>query len=100
MCRVRLQENISLHHNCECKILKEKENNKFETEHNFASNKAKLFVKNFPKNSNLDDSGIYLPVFPSRTNLKLHNISVTPILAELFSKFSLVVFVAWFQMGR
>ena len=29
-------------------------------------------------NSNLDDSGISLPVFPSRTNLKLHNISVTP----------------------
>ena len=29
-------------------------------------------------NSNLDDSGIPLPVFPSRTNLKLHNISVTP----------------------
>ena len=28
-------------------------------------------------NSNLDDSGISLPVFPSRTNLKLHNISVT-----------------------
>ena len=27
-------------------------------------------------NSNLDDSGISLPVFPSRTNLKLH-ISVT-----------------------
>ena len=25
----------------------------------------------------LDDSGISLPVFPSRTNLKLHNISVT-----------------------
>ena len=25
-----------------------------------------------------DDSGISLPVFPSRTNLKLHNISVTP----------------------
>ena len=39
--------------------------------------KAKLFAKNF-KNSNLDDSGISLPVFPSRTNLKLHNISVTP----------------------
>ena len=34
--------------------------------------------ENFPKNSNLDDSGISLPVFPSRTNLKLHNISVTP----------------------
>ena len=29
-------------------------------------------------NSNLDDSGISLPVFPSRTNLKLHNISITP----------------------
>ena len=28
--------------------------------------------------SNLDDSGISLPVFPSRTNLKLHNISVIP----------------------
>ena len=42
------------------------------------SNKAKLFAKNFFKNSNLDDSGIYLPVFPSRTNLRLHNISVTP----------------------
>ena len=30
------------------------------------------------KNSNLDDSGISLPVFSSRTNLKLHYISVTP----------------------
>ena len=28
-------------------------------------------------NSNLDDSGITLPAFPSRTNLKLQNISVT-----------------------
>ena len=43
-----------------------------------AYDKAKLFAKNFSKNSNLDDSGISLPVFPSRTNLKLHNISVTP----------------------
>ena len=42
------------------------------------SDKAKLFAKTFSKNSNLDDSGISLPVFPSRTNLKLHNISVTP----------------------
>ena len=33
--------------------------------------------ENFLKNFNLDDSGISLPVFPSRTNLKLHNISVT-----------------------
>ena len=38
---------------------------------------AKLFAKNFSTNSNLDDSGILLPVLPSRTNLKLHNISVT-----------------------
>ena len=43
-----------------------------------ASDKAKLFPENFPKNSNLDDPGISLPVFPSRTNLKLNNISVTP----------------------
>ena len=38
---------------------------------------GKLFSKNFSKNSNLDDSGITLPIFPSRTNLKLHKISVT-----------------------
>ena len=43
-----------------------------------ASDKAKLFAENFCKNSNLDDSVISLPVFPSRTNLKLHNISITP----------------------
>ena len=43
-----------------------------------ASDKAKLFAENFSLNFNLDDSGISLPVFPSRTNLKLHNISVTP----------------------
>ena len=43
-----------------------------------ASDKANLFAENFSLNSNLDDSGISLPVFPSRTNLKLHNISVTP----------------------
>ena len=43
-----------------------------------ASDKAKLFAENFSLNSNLDDSGISLPVFPSRTNLKLYNVSVTP----------------------
>ena len=43
-----------------------------------ASDKTKLLAENFSKNSNLDDSGISLHVFPSRTNLKLHNISVTP----------------------
>ena len=30
----------------------------------------------------LDDSGISLPVFPSRTNLKLHSISITPKMAK------------------
>ena len=43
-----------------------------------ASDKGKLFAENCSMNSNLDDSGISLSVFPSRTNLKLHNISVTP----------------------
>ena len=43
-----------------------------------ASDKAKMFAENFALNSNLDDSGVSLPVFLSRTNLKLHNISVTP----------------------
>ena len=42
-----------------------------------ASYKVKLFAENFSKNSNLDDSGISVPIFDSRTNLKLHNISVT-----------------------
>ena len=41
------------------------------------SDKAKLFAGNFFQNSNLDDSDILLPDFPSRTNLELH-ISVTP----------------------
>ena len=40
--------------------------------------KAKLFAKNLLKNSIFDDSGISLPALPSRTNLKLHNISETP----------------------
>ena len=43
-----------------------------------ASDKAKLFAKNFSKNSNLDDYCISLPVFRSRTNLKLHDISISP----------------------
>ena len=42
------------------------------------SDKAKLFPENVSKNSNLDDSSISFLVFPSRTNLKLHNISLTP----------------------
>ena len=47
-----------------------------------ASDKVSLFAENFSKNSNLNDSGISLRVFPSRTNLKLHNISVTPKVAK------------------
>ena len=42
------------------------------------SDKAKLFGEKFSKNSNLDDSVIYLLAFLSRSNLKLHNISVIP----------------------
>ena len=40
--------------------------------------KQNCLLKDFSLNSNLDDSGVSLPVFPSRTNLKLHNISITP----------------------
>ena len=47
-----------------------------------ASDKAKLFAEHFSKNSNLDDSGISLAVFPSGTTFKLHNISVTPMMAK------------------
>ena len=47
------------------------------------SDKVKLLAKNFSKNSYLDDLGIYLPVFPSGTNLRLHNISITP---KMFKK--------------
>ena len=43
-----------------------------------ASDKTKLLAKNVSKNFNLYDLGISLPAFPSRTNLKLHNISTTP----------------------
>ena len=42
------------------------------------SDKAKFFAENISKNFNLDDSGISLLVFSSRTNLKPHNISLTP----------------------
>ena len=46
------------------------------------SHNAKLFAENFSKNSNLLDSGISLPVFHSKTHLKLQNISVTPIMVK------------------
>ena len=38
------------------------------------SDQTKLFAKHFSENSNLDDSGITLPPFLSRTNLELYNI--------------------------
>ena len=44
--------------------------------------KAKLFAKNFSTNFNIDDFGISLPVFPFRTNLKLHNIFITLKIVE------------------
>ena len=47
-----------------------------------APDKATLFAKKPSKNSNLDVSGISLPVFPSRTNLKLHNMSITLKMAK------------------
>ena len=40
--------------------------------------KQNYLLKFFSKNSDLDDSVISLPVFPSRTNLKLQSISITP----------------------
>ena len=43
---------------------------------------AKLLAENFSKNSNIDDSGISVPAFSSKTNLKLYNISVTPKLVK------------------
>ena len=48
-----------------------------------AFDKAKLFAENFFQNSNLNDSGISLPVLLSRINLKLHHISVTPKTVDL-----------------
>ena len=56
-----------------------------------AYDKAKLFAENISKNTNLDDSGISLSVFPARTNLKLHNTSVTPkIVKKVITNLDLV----------
>ena len=41
------------------------------------SDKAKLFAKKFSKNSNLDDLVFPLLVFPCKTKLKQHNISLS-----------------------
>ena len=47
-----------------------------------APDEAKLFAKN----SNHQVSDISLPVFPSRTNLKLHNISITLKMVKMVTK--------------
>ena len=44
----------------------------------FCCDKARFFAQNFPGTLTLMTQDISLPVFPSRTNLKLHNFSVTP----------------------
>ena len=44
--------------------------------------KQNRFLKTFLETLNLDDSGISLLVLPSRTNLKLHNISIAPRLVK------------------
>ena len=43
---------------------------------------AELFAKDFSKNSDLNGSGISLPVFPSGTNLRMHNTFITPKLVN------------------
>ena len=48
------------------------------------SDKPEFSAENLPKNSNLDDSSICLHVLPSRTNLKLPNILLTPKMVVKF----------------
>ena len=64
-------------------------------------NKSKLFAEDFSNNFNLNDSGISVPVLPSRTNLKLHNVSVTTkmlknVIMNLEKHLVLIVFQWWF----
>ena len=65
------------------------------------SDKAKLFAKNFSKSSNFDDSDISLPAFHSRTNLKLHNISVTSKFVKKVTNNKLVkdIWFWWYPSG-
>lgn len=44
----------------------------------YVPDEPKLFAEIFSRNSDIDKSGILLPVLLSGTNLKLHNISITP----------------------
>ena len=55
-----------------------------------ASDKANLLAKNFSMNSNLEDSNICLRAFPFRTNIRLHNYSLTPkIVKKVIANFDL-----------
>ena len=69
-----------------------------------ASDKAKFFAKNFSKNSNLDDSGICLPIFPetsyfcnSQDGWKGHNESwfIKGIWSWLYSRVGSKELWAW-----
>ena len=58
--------------------------------------KAKIVLNFFSKNSNLNESGISLLTFPSRTNLKLHNIHVTPkFVMKILTNFDLSSVYSW-----
>ena len=64
--------------------------------------KENCSLKTFSKNTKLNDSGISLPAFPSRSNLKLHNVLVTPelsyMLAEIFNTFERILFSRLFDV--
>ena len=51
-----------------------------------AFDKAKEFSRNVSRDSYCDGSDISLPVFPSKTNLKMQNIYVTPKLVNFKGK--------------
>ena len=55
-----------------------------------ASDKTKLFAENFSIKSNLDDSSISLPVFPSRTNLKLHIFIIPKMVKKVITNLDLL----------
>ena len=48
----------------------------------FSSSKTNWCDENFSNNFNLDDSDIYLPVFPCGNNRKLYIIAITPKLVK------------------
>ena len=62
--------------------------------------KQNCLWKTFSMNSNLDDSGISLPAFSSRTHLKLHKFFITPKLVKKVKTnldLVLTVFQWWFE---